>query len=78
MKEIIRVVVNLIHYIALLGTMISGILGVIYEIVGHAKFEKMLSAIGISKGFAFVWIVGLIMLILYVITFFIKMKIFNN
>ena len=57
--------------------MLSGALGVIYEIVGHAKFEKILFSIGISNGFEKMWIFSATMLCLLPIISFIKKRFFN-
>lgn len=77
MKEIIRSIVQVVHVLSFCGVILSGVLGAIYEIIGHAKFEQILSAIGISKGFERIWIVSAIMLFLLIATYFIKTRLFN-
>ncbi len=77
MKKVIRMIAKVVHISSLCGVMIVGVLGVIYDIVGHAKFEQILSDFGISKGFESMWIVGAIMLLLLIVTHYIKEKLVN-
>ena len=77
MKEIIKIIVQVVHVLSFCGVILSGILGAVYEIIGHAKFEQVLSAIGISKGFERIWVVSAIMLLLLITTYFIKTKLFS-
>lgn len=77
MKEIIKMIVQVVHILSFCGVILSGILGAVYEIIGHAKFEQVLSAIGISKGFERIWVVSAIMLLLLITTYFIKTKLFS-
>lgn len=74
MKEIIKIIVQVIHFLSFGGVILAGILGVVYEIIGHAKFEQILSTIGISKGFERIWIISALMILLLIITYFIKVK----
>jgi hypothetical protein len=77
MKEILKMIVQVVHVLSFCGVILSGILGAVYEIIGHAKFEQVLSAIGISKGFERIWVVSAIMLLLLITTYFIKAKLFS-
>ena len=54
--------------ISIIGAIIFGLLGAIYEIVGHAKFEQLLSSIGISNGFRLLYIFGIAVLMLLIIS----------
>ena len=78
MKEIIKMIVQVIHIISICGSMLSLILGAVYEIIGYAKFERMLSAIGVSKGVERFWVISAIMLVLLITTYFIKTKLFSR
>lgn len=78
MKAILKIIVQVVHVVSFCGVLLVGALGVIYEIIGHVKFEQMLSAIGITKGFERVWIVSVIFLSLLIITYVIKKKVFAN
>lgn len=78
MKAILKIIVQVVHVVSFCGVLLVGTLGVIYEINGHVKFEQMLSAIGITKGFERVWIVSVIFLSLLIITYVIKKKVFAN
>lgn len=64
MNTIARVLVA----ISIIGAIILGFFGAIYEIVGHAKFEQFLSSIGISNGFRLLWIFGIAVLLLLIIS----------
>ncbi|MBR3927779.1 MAG: hypothetical protein IKJ65_02105 [Clostridia bacterium] len=77
MKEIIKMIVQAAYVLSFCGVIFSGILGAVYEIIGHAKFEQVLSAIGISKGFEQVWVVSAIMMFLLITTYLIKAKLFS-
>ena len=77
MKETIKMIVHAVHILSFCGVIFSGVLGAVYEIMGHAKFEQVLSAMGISKGFERIWVVSAIMLLLLIITYFIKAKLFS-
>ena len=77
MKEIIKMIVQVVYVLSFCGVIFSGILGAVYEIIGHAKFEQVLSAIGISKGFEQVWVVSAIMMFLLITTYLIKAKLFS-
>ena len=54
--------------LSIIGTIIVGIFGAVYEIVGHAKFEQLLSSIGISNGFRLFYLFGTVVLILLIIS----------
>ena len=54
--------------ISIIGAIIVGLLGALYEIAGHAQFEQLLSSIGISNGFRLLWIFGIVVLILLIIS----------
>lgn len=54
--------------ISIIGAILFGLLGAIYEIVGHAKFEQLLSSIGISNGFCLLYIFGIVVLMLLIIS----------
>jgi len=75
MKNLICIAVNIVHILSLCGVMFVVVLGVLYEIIGHAKFDQLLSKFGIVKGFEFVWVVGVITISLLIITSFLKAKV---
>lgn len=72
--KVVKLIVNILHFVSFCAVLISGALGILYEIVGHAKFERILESIGISKGFERVWIFSAIMLGILLVTYFIKNK----
>lgn len=74
MKDILKLFVKIIQVVSFCGLMLTGVTGVIYEILGFAKFERLLSSIGIPNGLQRVWIFGTIMLLLLIATSFIKDK----
>ncbi len=75
MKKLIRIIVHVVYILSLCCIAIIGILSVIYEIIGYAKFEQLLSSVGISHGFKCIWLVGLVMFLLLIIIYVIKSKI---
>lgn len=74
MIHIIRIFINVIYVLSLCAAMILWVVGAIYEIVGHAKYEQILSAIGISNGFKYYWIIAVIVLGCLFATFYMKKK----
>ncbi len=54
MKELLKIFVQVVYVLSFFGVILVGVLGIIYEIIGHAKFEDILSKCGISKGFEYV------------------------
>ena len=77
MKEVIKKIIQLVQVFLFCGLMLSGALGVLYEIVGHAKFEKILFSIGISNGFEKMWIFSAKMLLLFTVICIIRNKFFD-
>lgn len=78
MKLIFIKIVSVVHTVSFCGVILAGALGALYEIVGYAKFQDMLSAMGISKGFERIWAISAILLLLFIATYFIKNKISGN
>lgn len=74
MKGVFRRIVEMVNILSFGGVILSVAFGVLYELIGHAKFEQVLSAIGISNGFACCWILGTVMIVLLIVTSFIKEK----
>ena len=74
MKEIIKIIIKTIHVISFCLLFFVYVISVIYEIIGRIKFEQMLSSIGLSNGSKLLWIVGITVLLLFIITYFIKYK----
>ena len=75
MRDFARIIINILHIISFVGLTVSGLIGVIYEVIGWTIFERFFSKIGISKGFELVWVIGAISLIVLLLTYFIKTKI---
>ncbi len=78
MKKSLKSLVNLVHILSFCGLILAGLLGVIYEIIGPVKFDQLLSKIGIANASDNVLLLGAVMLLLLVITYFIKTKYFEN
>ena len=75
MKEFIRNIVNITHIISFCLLLVVGVMGVIYELIGHVRFERLLKTIGISNSFDKFWILGVVVLFVLLITYFLKAKI---
>lgn len=75
MTEFIKNALNILNVISLCGVIIVGILGCLYDLIGYANFQKALASLGFDKGFERLWVIGVVMLFLLIITYFIKMKI---
>ena len=77
MKKNFKIIVQVLYVFSFVGLILSCVLGAVYDIVGHTKFEQTLSAIGISNGYVRGAAFILIMLLLHIATSFIKSKCFK-
>ena len=77
MIDLIKIIIQVIHIVSFCGVTLVGLVGAIYEIIGHVKFEHILTILGITKGFERIWVIGIILLFLLIITYFIKVKLFS-
>lgn len=76
MKKAIKKAMHIIQVISTAGCFLIGCLGgAIYEIVGHKKFEELLSTFGIFNGMDTFVYVCVILIVLVIITCFINSKI---
>ena len=78
MKDVIKTFVQIVHILSFGGLLLCGALGVVYEIIGPAKYEQLLSSFGISNGFERTWLWAVMMLILLFSTHFIKAKLLSK
>lgn len=74
MTNIIKICVNVVHVFSFCILMVIGIIGMLYELIGARRYEQILSAMGISNGFKWTWIIGFTALFLLIITYLIKVK----
>ena len=74
MKKAIRTIIQVLHILSFCGLMLAGLLGVVYEIIGYAKFQHILSQIGVSNGFQLTGYIGGASLLILIATHFIKAK----
>lgn len=72
MKETVKVIINVTHYFSLIGVILSGLIGAVYELIGFELFEKILLSMGLKNGFNKMQIVGFVFLGLLLITFIVK------
>ena len=72
MKNVVKVIICALHYVSIFGVILSGLIGVVYELIGFEIFEKLLMSIGIEDGFNIIQTIGFIFLGLLVITFIAK------
>lgn len=77
LKKCFKIIVQVLQVFSFVGLMLSGVLGAVYEIIGYAKFEQALSAIGISNGSDRALAFAYIMSFLQIATYFIKSKFFR-
>ena len=78
MKDVIKTGVQIVHILSFCGTLLRGVLGVVYEIIGPVKYKQLLSSFGISNGFERTWIWAVVMLILLLSTHFIKAELLSK
>ncbi len=72
MKNVVKVMIYALHYVSIFGVILSGLIGVVYELIGFEIFENLLMSIGIEDGFNIIQTMGFIFLGLLVITFIAK------
>lgn len=72
MKNVVKVIINALHYVSIFGVILSGLIGVVYELIGFEIFENLLMSIGIEDGFNIIQTMSFIFLGLLVITFIAK------
>ena len=78
MKDVIKTGVQIVHILSFCGTLLCGVLGVVYAIIGPVKYKQLLSSFGISNGFERTWLWAVMMLILLLSTHFIKAKLLSK
>ena len=61
-------ILKLTNILSLCGLILIGLIGVVYELLGHGYFEKLCGALGIPNGFRLVWICGIVLLLLFAAT----------
>ena len=74
MKEVLREVVKIVYAILSGGAALVVILSIICELVGVAKYEKLLSILGISNGFEKTFIFSGIIVFFWIMSYMIKNK----
>ena len=72
MKNVVKVIIYALHYVSIFGVILSGLIGVVYELIGFEIFENLLMSIGIEDGFNIIQTMSFIFLGLLVITFIAK------
>ncbi len=72
MKNVVKVIIYALHYVSIFGVILSGLIGVVYELIGFEIFENLLMSIGIEDGFNIIQTISFIFLGLLVITFIAK------
>lgn len=74
MSVFLKYVLNISHYISLIvGLLIAG-LGIIYEFVGYNKFQNFFANLGLSNPVEKMLCVGMVMVVVFFITFVIRVK----
>lgn len=76
MKDLIKIVVTIVHLLSFCGAVILVVLGYLYDAVGPAKYEQLASLVGISDGLKTFRILGIVVLSLLIVTFLVKRKFF--
>ena len=74
MKNIMSIIIQVIHVLSLLCAIAVSMFGIIGDIVGYGKFEEILAAAGVSHGFDLLWYTGIVAVLLLIITYIIKLK----
>lgn len=78
MREITKVILLMINIISFVFVLLFGITGMIYELLGHAYYEKMLEELKIPWSFEYIWLFMLECLIILIITYFLRKKLFGD
>lgn len=75
MKNVFSAIINILHTASFSIWIFMGAVGVIYELLGHAKFEKILSAIGVENGFSKIWSISIVSFLIWCLLYYIKFKV---
>ena len=75
MLEFIKNTLSVLHIGALILVFAWGLLGVIHEMIGPAKFENILYAINVSLSFATFCRIGYALVAVLIVTYFLKKRI---
>lgn len=74
MRKFLRTLIDSAFSILSWALGVIWIVGVLYEIVGPVKFNEIFDLIGTSDGFKYTWVIGSVLLVLWVIVYFIRSK----
>ncbi len=77
MRNIVRIFLLIVNYISFALVLLFGLSGVIYEILGPARYEKILAKLKIPWSFDRVWSFMFICLIIMILTYFLRKKFFE-
>ena len=76
MRQIIGAIVKVLHMLSIFGILLTFIVTALHEIIGTIKLERLLSKIGITNAFGFIWIFGATTILFYIVTAILK-KVFR-
>ena len=71
----IKNTLSILNIGSLILVFVWGILGAIHEIIGPAKFEKILYAINVSLSFKIFCRIGYVLVVVLIVTYFLKKRI---
>lgn len=78
MKEALRIILLIINMVSFVFVLLFGITGIIYELLGHAYYGKMLEELKIPWSFEYIWLFMFACLIILIISYFLRKKLFGG
>ena len=69
---IIKTIVKWNNAGSLVGMLLTSLVGVFYDLLGHGKFDKVCTFLGIQNGFKLLWVFGSVMLFLFIVSHVLK------
>jgi len=73
-KDIVKVFLFVMNIISFVLVAIFGLAGLVYEILGPSKFEKLLARLNIPWTFERVWNVSFICLVVLIVIYILRKK----
>ncbi len=78
MKETIKIILLIINILSFIIVAIIGLLGIVSEILGPAKFNDLLKSLNMPFDFNILWKLSIIFIPVLIITFILRKKFFGD
>ena len=76
MRGFFNIILSIVNKISFVLVLLFGVSGIIYELFGPAKYEKILQKLKITWSFERIWLFMFVSLIILIITYILRKKFF--